>query len=378
MAMKTEHSAGQANIITTVEKTHWNTFAKQWPAFSIMQSYEWGAFKQAQGWQVIRVGVEKDGQILAGAQMLIKSLPTGIGSIAYIPRGPLLDWTDTDTVHLMFDALHEEAGRHNAISLKIEPSIEYTPENIQLLESHNFKRSDFNNQPQCSMLIDLSPDHETLLQNMHKTTRYNVRYSARKGVEVREATLADIDIFYALLKGTAERAGFPARSKDYYYEEWKILAGADSLICFLALYEDEVLAMRMPAAFGHYAATLHSGSSGAHSKLKPNELLMWECIKWAKERGCKIYDVWGIPDAVGENIYLGTPLPEDQTEGLWGVYQFKSGFGGEVIYYVGAYDFVYSRLWYGLMNTAMTQMGSLEKLAQLGDRLLSPGHAGGN
>jgi lipid II:glycine glycyltransferase (peptidoglycan interpeptide bridge formation enzyme) len=62
-------------------------------------------------------------------------------------------------------------------------------------------------------------------------------------------------------------------------------------------------------------------------------------------------------------------LPEEQKGGLWGVYHFKRGFGGDLVYYVGAYDFVYSRSRYRLMNTAMTRLGSLEKLVQLGDRL---------
>jgi peptidoglycan pentaglycine glycine transferase (the first glycine) len=347
----------------------WNAFVSQWSDFALMQSYEWGTFKEAVGWKVVRLAVEQDGRLVAGAQMLVKPLPLGLASIAYVPRGPLLDWEDERVALALLSALHASARQHRAISLKIEPAVRYSPEMVQRLQSYGFRRSDFDNQPQCSMLVDLTPDPDTLLANMNKTTRYNIRYGARKGVVVREATVADLDTFYHLLKFTAKRAGFPVRSREYYRQEWNSLAPRGYLKLFLAMYEGEVLATRMPAAFGNRAATLHSGSFDAHRKLKPSELLMWESLKWAKAQGCTTYDVWGIPDEIGAHLHLGQPLPEEQKGGLWGVYRFKRGFGGAVVYYVGAYDFIYSRPLYWLMNSVMTRLGSLEKLAQLGDLL---------
>jgi hypothetical protein len=80
-------------------------------------------------------------------------------------------------------------------------------------------------------------------------------------VVVREADAADMGTFYRLLDHTAQRAGLPIRSSEYYRQEWQTLTGPGRLKLFLALYEDKVLAMRMPMAFGGKAATLHSGSS---------------------------------------------------------------------------------------------------------------------
>ena len=349
----------------------WNAFIAQWPDLALLQSYEWGIFKQALGWKVIRLVVERKGEWVAGAQMLIKPLPLGLASIAYIPRGPLLHWEDEIAAQTLLSALHASARQHRAISLKIEPPARYSPETLQRLQSYGFRRSDFDNQPQCSMLIDLTPDDDTIFANMHKKTRYNVRYSARKGVVVREGTTADLDTFYHLLEFTAQQAGFAIRSREYYRQEWNALAPQGYLKLFLALYKGEVLAMRVPAVFGNRAATLHSGSFGVHRKLKANELLMWESLKWAKVQGCTTYDVWGIPGEIGAHQYLGQPLPKVQKGGLWGVYYFKRGFGGDLVYYVGAYDFVYSRPLYWLMNTVMDRMGSLEKLAQIADRFAS-------
>ncbi len=359
----------QSTCLTVDRRKEWNEFVARNSYFVLMQSWEWGEFKKRNGWQAIRLAIETEGEIVAGAQILIKSLPLSLASIAYIPRGPLVNWDDEKMVQHLLSTIHKTAQKYRAINLKIEPAVRYSAAMHQKLRNYDFEPSKFNNQPQCSMLIDLTYDEDTIMANMDKKTRYNVRYSARKGVTVRQANEADFGIFYKLIEYTAERAGFPARSEDYYRQEWEAFAAEKRIALFLAIHDEEVIAARMPAAFGEIAATLHSGSFGQYQKLKPNELLMWECIKWAKSRGCQIYDVWGIPEAIGANKYKGTPLPENQQGGLWGVYKFKRGFGGELVYYVGAYDYAYSKPLSWLMNTTIDRLGSLEKLAQLEDRL---------
>ena len=65
--------------------------------------------------------------------------------------------------------------------------------------------------------------------------------------------------------------------------------------------------------------------------------------------------MWGIPD-VHEVI-----LEENFTErhdGLWGVYGFKRGWGGDVARAMGAYDKVYNALIYSGYQTALKLRGS--------------------
>jgi lipid II:glycine glycyltransferase (peptidoglycan interpeptide bridge formation enzyme) len=64
-------------------------------------------------------------------------------------------------------------------------------------------------------------------------------------------------------------------------------------------------------------------------------LLQWEAMRWAKARGCRVYDLWGIPDESESVLEAGFAARND---GLWGVYRFKRGFGGENARTVGAWD----------------------------------------
>jgi lipid II:glycine glycyltransferase (peptidoglycan interpeptide bridge formation enzyme) len=64
---------------------------------------------------------------------------------------------------------------------------------------------------------------------------------------------------------------------------------------------------------------------------------------WAREHGCRSYDLWGVPDADEDALEAGFA---ERSDGLWGVYRFKRGFGGRVARFAGTWDLVYSPLRY--------------------------------
>ena len=55
--------------------------------------------------------------------------------------------------------------------------------------------------------------------------------------------------------------------------------------------------------------------------------LQWEAIKRAKKRGCAEYDMFGV-----------APKP-DPSHPMYGLYRFKSGFGGRMFHRMGCWDF---------------------------------------
>jgi len=79
-------------------------------------------------------------------------------------------------------------------------------------------------------------------------------------------------------------------------------------------------------------------------------------MRWAKQKGCHLYDLWGVPDEEEDTL-------EEQflnrNEGLWGVYRFKRGFGGELIRSVGAWDCIYNPFRY-LLYKKISHIKNLE------------------
>ncbi|HEY7848729.1 MAG TPA: peptidoglycan bridge formation glycyltransferase FemA/FemB family protein, partial [Ktedonobacterales bacterium] len=177
-------------------------------------------------------------------------------------------------------------------------------------------------------VTDLSPDEETLLAGMMTTWRQNIRSGARKGVTVRlGAGEADLDAFYRLLKETGARDQFYVYPKDLYHdmlthysEDAARADGTAHMALLIAESEGEAIAASTVAVLGAWSWNLHSGSSGqtAHRKLRPNYILQWECMRWCKAQGARRYDWRTIPDIL------------EPGQELYGVYEFKRGFGGAV------------------------------------------------
>jgi len=72
---------------------------------------------------------------------------------------------------------------------------------------------------------------------------------------------------------------------------------------------------------------------------------IWAAIQWAKAQGCSRYDMWGVPDVPQERLEADF---QEREEGLWGVYRFKRGWGGDIVRTVGSTDRVNNKLLYRL------------------------------
>lgn len=333
-------------IVDSSEKDKWNQLARRSSNFNLMQSYEWGEFKHDLGCEVQRIAIAKKKEFIAGVQVLFYPIFRGFYNLAYIPRGPLANSEDTEELNHLFPKIHQLAKNKRSIFLKIEPTWKYSERNIQTLINLGFIRSRRTNQPQASIVLDISSDPETVLRQMNKSTRKNIHLAQRQGVQVRKGDQSDLSIFYSLIKLTANRAKFPVRNFDYYKSEWNTFSKNNQACLLLAEYNGKVIASRMVFKLGSKAAEFHAGSSDEYRKIRANHLLVWESILWSKSQGCNSYDLWGIPDEISELTYKNESIPVNQSNGLWGVYNFKRGFGGDIVTFCGAYDYIYSEILY--------------------------------
>ena len=101
----------------------------------------------------------------------------------------------------------------------------------------------------------------------------------------------------------------------------------------------------MAFAHGDTAWYFYGASTDEERNRMPTYLLQWKAIQWAKGKGCKVYDLWGVPDYPENELEEGFL---DRSDGLWGVYRFKRGFGGQLQRTIGAWDRVYQPLVYKL------------------------------
>lgn len=332
-----QSNSSAALIPTTLGAERWDAFVAAHRQGHFLQSHAWGELKAAFGWKPVRLALEREGQICAAAQILFRQLP--LLAIAYIPRGPVVDWQDEPCVAVLFREIDRIARAHRAIFLKISPPLPDQPPNHRKLHALGFEPAS-NIQPRTTLVVDLDADEEALMADMKKNTRYNVRLASRRGVTVRRGEDPEaVALFYELLLETAERQDFGIHTLDYYQEVYRLFNQAGRGILLFAEREGQVLATRWSVCFADEGANLYSATRSEGRRHKAAELLQWEVIRWGRQRGCRRYDLWGIPDQIKPNDEES--LEKAREDPLWGVYRFKEGFGGEVVRFVGAYDRVH-------------------------------------
>lgn len=322
----------------------WDEFVAGHPHGSILQTTAWAMLKGRFGWTPQRVWLKKEGKLIAGAQMLVRSVAFGLVKMAYIPHGPLVDWQDEALVDVLLNQIDLAAYRSRAGIVKMEPLVwqdEIGAERwAALCQKHDLLAETDTIQPPRTMLLDLRPQSDDILASFKQKTRYNIRLAAKKGVTVREGAAQDLPAFNQMMRTTGQRNEFGVHAPEYYRDAYDLFPASQRTL-LLAEYEGKPLAGAMIFTLGPMATFLFGGSSNEERERMPAYAIQWAAIEWAKAQGCHWYDLWGLPDADPDELEAQFESRED---GLWGVYRFKRGFGGQIRRTVGPVDRVYNRL----------------------------------
>lgn len=323
----------------------WDRFVEHSPYGHILQTTQWGELKNEHGWKTVRASlVNANAELVGGSVVLLRRLPYGLGTLAYVPRGPVVNWDDRDLAIAVVRSTAKLARSRGAIALITEPGMLDTPSDRRTLQTAQLTEIDLHVQPRRTIWVNLDVEDEVdILALMKQKTRYNIGLAKRKGVTVRVGTADDLPAFYAMMESTAERNTFSIYPLTYYQHFMRLFASGQHAraALLIAEFEQRPLASVIVAAHGKTATYLYGASGDEGRDLMPTYLLQWEAMRWARERGCLTYDLWGVPDE--DEATLEAHF-KDRDDELWGVYRFKRGFGGQVVRHIGAWAQVYSPL----------------------------------
>lgn len=304
----------------------WDAFLAASARPSHLQAPAWAAAKRPNGWTSFRVAATAaDGRVV-GAQVLVlrpRLSPWGVG---YIARGPVTADGSLDRAVLtpFLAQLAAEGRRRRLAAVRIEPEAADDGVLVRTLIGLGLRRVD-HIQPERSLLVDLGPPEEAILAGMHRKCRQSIAKASRLGVRVVVADRARLGAFHAVYAEAMGRAGIAPRSAASFAALWDALAPQGMVRLYLAEAEEDgtVLAALLLVRCGQRVADLYGGTSAEGGRRRANYLLKWEAMRDLRAQGVTEYDLWGLPRA--------------------GIEQFKSGFGGREIDYVGAWELPLSR-----------------------------------
>jgi lipid II:glycine glycyltransferase (peptidoglycan interpeptide bridge formation enzyme) len=324
------------------DKEQWNSFLLSQPRGHLLQSYEWGELNRYLGGRIYRLGALENGR-MAGSMMLTMSPVAGPRfpwSWLYSSRGPTVEAPDSPALSALIEyAQKVVAKKEHAVALRLEPNVaddDPALENwLAAYRGLGFTTNPYAVHGRRSWVLDIRPSAEELLAKFKMTWRQNVRSAERKGVVIREAVgEADFDAYYSLLKLTSERDAFFIHGKDYHQEILRQFAERGDAVLYLAEHEGEAIAAKMLIRFGDWCWDMFGATSNAKRNLKPAYLLQFRCFQWAQAKGCSYFDFRTIPEIL------------EPGEEMWGVYEYKKGFGGFSRLNMPTQDYIYRPMIY--------------------------------
>lgn len=369
-----------------LSEVHKKNIAELYKTSIVQQTAFWSLVKRKTGRETIAINFKSKKSHLfhdaaadydINSDLLVIILPLNKHhSIAYVPYGPELE-PDNEFQGIFLEELSEclrsflPAGcfmirydlcwevfwaRDNAYfdhtgNVIDAPSLKSQELRLNFNTFHwNLRKAQTNILPTNTLYISLETDTATILERMKPKTRYNIKLSQKKGVTVRIADIGDLHIWYKLYSDTAQRNGL--NLNDIKYFEAILTTRADStkspaeVYYLIAECDKTPLAAMFLVISGQRGSYLYGASSSINRNFMATYALQWEAIKISKEKGCIEYDMFGISPK------------NDISHPLYGLYRFKTGFGGEVFHSLGCWDYFFDKEKYQqFMGTEMVNPG---------------------
>ena len=185
---------------------------------------------------------------------------------------------------------------------------------------------------QATVLVDLKPDEEGIINSLAKSARWGVRKAMRSDLVIDETKNdKDWEEFYKIFQQRVKEEGRDLPSLITLKENnlvflvckknFKIIAGAG-----ISLGKTIMPGRQIQDIYNLEIPRLYFNDSiKKYLKLQPNNFLYWNCILWCKSKGFKEFDLGGWQ--------INAKNPK-----LVGVNKFKEKWG-KIIYYKRDYPF---------------------------------------
>ncbi|MGW1215229.1 lipid II:glycine glycyltransferase FemX [Streptomyces sp. NPDC002499] len=362
-------------------------FVRAQRSVSFLQTPAWGRVKTE--WRSESLGWHDRGRLVGAGLVLHRPVPRlDRYTLAYLPEGPVIDWTgEIDT---WLDPLAAYLKAHGAFAIRLGPPVRTNtwgaaqvkegmadPGIGRLTEmsgdwadpvgarvADRLRDAGWLPQspedgfgvghPQFKYEIPLAGRSEDdVLKGMNQLWRRNIKKAAKEGVKVTVGgtiggTLGrDLKAFHDLYVHTAERDRFTPRPLRYFETMFQALSteDPDRIKLYLAHHQGDLVAATVLVRVGGHAWYSYGASSTEKREVRGSNACQWVMIRDSLAAGCDVYDLRGITPTL------------DADDPHVGLIQFKVGTGGRAVRYVGEWDLPLRPMVYRAFDLYMRRRG---------------------
>ena len=195
------------------------------------------------------------------------------------------------------------------ITLNYRPQITSLNLSPGILDSRPFKWTGYDVEPRHTYIIDLKKGTDHIWAQFHKELRRCINKTLDKKILIQDGSKKELKIIYNLLTERRIEQGMDATtSLDYLLDIYKEYG--DNLDILVAKHDSDYISGLVTLYYKNKAA-FWIGAPKITSDINANELLLWESIKLAYEKGYTYYEI------------MGANHPS--------LYKFKTKFNGDLV-----------------------------------------------
>jgi lipid II:glycine glycyltransferase (peptidoglycan interpeptide bridge formation enzyme) len=353
-------------------------FLQERPSASFLQTPAWGQVKSE--WRRESIGwYDGGGRLVGAALVLFRQLPRLKRYLAYLPEGPVIDWS-ADDLSDWLAPMTAHLRHRGAFGIRMGPPVvtrrwsaatvkraiaDGAPRRLGDVPAdarddtgtrvqHELRRRGWRplaaeagfsvGQPQYVFQIPLDGRSEDdVLAGMNQQWRRNIKKAAKSGVEVTAGRVDDLPAFHRIYAETAARDGFTPRPLSYFQQMFEVLLAEDPdrIRLYLAHHEGDLVAATTWVRVGTHTWYSYGASTTHKREVRGSNAVQWRMIQDALAAGATVYDLRGITDTL------------DDSDPHFGLIQFKVGTGGEAVEYAGEWDLPVSKVLYHAFDLYM-------------------------
>jgi peptidoglycan pentaglycine glycine transferase (the first glycine) len=302
----------------------WDSFLQTTPLGQFQQSSTWARVKSLQSWVPLRLVLTLNERVVGGFQLLSKS--RWWGGFGYVSKGPIVCPGYPEVEEYANELLQYLCRREGLRALVVQPP-DFCQRMPPAFTNREFMPDVLADVIEATWLIDLRPGFDAIVSGMRKETRQKVRQASNRGVRIREGKREDVQIFFDLMLSTCRRQGVAPNPPEvsHILDLWDAARPAGCIQLFLAEYEGRPLSGLLCIMFGKTVSLWKRGWTYDESHRHPNDLGIYEVLKWASKSGYHLFDFCALDVEIALALLSNEPLSHEQERSR---HLFHIRFGG--------------------------------------------------